>query len=135
MNILRKITITACLLMLRPSFAHGDTGESPYIHSLLTWLMWGLITGLYFLPSIYYALRYRKYSLSLNSLLIPHLAFACLLLIGLFHYELGLNPFLFKLIDAISATAVFIIFCVLALFLWSYPAFHAYQQELKLEQQ
>lgn len=135
MNILRKITITACLLVLRPSFAaQSHTAESPLVNSLLLWLIWGVFTGLYFLPSVYYALRYRKCSLSLNSLLIPHLAFASLVLIGVFHYELGLNPFLFKLMDSVSATVVFIVFCILALFSWSYPAFYAYNQEIKREQ-
>ncbi|EPF70233.1 hypothetical protein [Acinetobacter rudis] len=134
MNMRRKIIITACLLVLRPGFAYGYTGELPFIHSLLTWLMWGLFAGLYFLPSIYYVLRYRRCSLSINSLLIPHLAFISLFLMGIYHYELGLSPLLLKMMNYISVTVVFIVFCGLALLLWAYPAFYAYNREVKLQQ-
>jgi len=131
MNILRKITIYLGLLVLQPSITQGYAGGLLLIHSLFTWLMWVLFVALYFLPSIYYILRYRRCNLSINSLLIPHLAFACLLLMGFYHNELGLAPLLLKLIQYISAAAVFVVFCILSLFSWSYPAFYAYSREIK----
>lgn len=134
MNILKKITIVALLVALRPSFACACGGDLPLSYHLFAWVMWGIMLLIYLIPSIYYVLRFNKHQLSIINLLLSHLGFAILFLLSNYHYELGLNPFLNQLSHYVSVTMLFMLCSLVGVILWIYPAIHTYAKGMEIRQ-
>lgn len=136
MNNLKKISLMLILWGLYYQFCYACGGEhEPTPMNLILGLgLWTFFIVIYLLPSVYYFLRYKKYQLSILNLLIPHLAFIALGLLSRFYYELGLNPLIYKVLAYIPVAILLLVFCLIGLLLWAYPAFYAYHKEMNTQQ-
>lgn len=124
---MKKIIILIFLtfiLSFKPSFACACGDELSSSHQIMAWVIMGVVFLIYLIPSFYFAKYFKKYQLSIEHLILPHVLMIAMLYAMMNSFKLGLNPIYYWFVDYLSNSFMFAAIGLIGALVWIYPVFY-----------